>query len=98
MMRGIAQLAALVVAATTVGVGTASGSTIAFLHLRGGQRVVLRAGLVSVGRTVVCTSHGVRVAARVPHRGRSVVTIGDGLKGSATLRLTTRADESVVAR
>lgn len=66
-------------------------------ELEGGQRVVFRAGVLSVGRTVVCTSHGVRVVARVPHRGKGVVTIGDGMKGSATLRLTTRADCSVVA-
>jgi hypothetical protein len=93
----IAQLAALVVAATTAGAGAASGSTVAPPSLKGGQRVVFRAGVLSVGRTVACASHGIRVAARVPHRGKGVVTIGDGTKGSATLRLTTRADGSVVA-
>jgi len=96
-MRGVAQIAAVVVAAATVWVGAASGSTIAPPSLKGGQRVVFRPGVLGVGRTVVCTSHGVRVAARVPHRGKGVVTIGDGMKGSATLRLTTRANGSVVA-
>jgi hypothetical protein len=93
----MAQVAALVVAATSVGVGTASGSTVAPPSLKGGQRVVFRVGVLSVGRIVVCTSHGIRVAARVPHRGKGVVTIGDGMKGSATLKLTTRADGSVIA-
>jgi hypothetical protein len=96
-MRGIAQVAALVVAAATVGVGVASGSTESPPSLRGGQRVVFPAGVLSVGRRVACTTHGVRVVARVPHRGKGVVTIGDGMKGSATLRLTTRANGSVVA-
>jgi hypothetical protein len=96
-MRGIAQIAAVVIAAATVWVGAASGSTIAAPSLKGGQRVVFRPGVLGVGRTVACTSHGVRVVARVPHRGKGVVTIGDGMKGSATLRLTTRGNGSVVA-
>jgi hypothetical protein len=96
-MRGIAQVAALAIAAAIVGVGAASGSAVTPPSLKGGQRVVFRAGALSVGRAVVCTSHGVRVVARVPHRGSGAVTIGDGMKGSATLRLTTRADGSVVA-
>jgi hypothetical protein len=96
-MRGIPQVAALAVAAATTSVGAASGSTVAPLSLKGGQRVVFRAGVLGVGRGVVCTSHGIRVVARVPHRGKGVVTIGDGMKGSATLRLTTRSDGSVVA-
>jgi hypothetical protein len=93
----MAQVAALWVAVTSVGVATASGSTVAPTSLKGGQRIVFRTGVLNVGRTVVCTSHGVRVRARVPHRGHGVVTVGDGLKGSATLKLTTRADGSVIA-
>jgi hypothetical protein len=73
------------------------GSTVAPSSLKGGQHVVFRAGELSIGRSVACTSsHGVRVVARVPDRGEVVVTIGDGMKGSATLSLTTRADSSVV--
>jgi len=96
-MRRSPRVAALVVAASTLGVGSACGSTVSPPSLKGGQRVVFRPGVLSVGRTVVCTSHGIRVAARVPHRGQGVVTIGDGLKASATLKLTTRANGSVVA-
>lgn len=97
MMRGIAQIAALAVAVGPVGVGAASGSTVGPPSLKGGQRVVFRTGVLSVGRIVVCTSDGVRVVARVPHRGKGVVTIGDGMKGSATLGLTTSANRGVVA-
>jgi hypothetical protein len=96
-MRRIPQVAALALAVATVGVAAASGSIAAPLSLKGGQRVVFRSGVLTVGRTVACTSHGIRVVARVPHRGKGLVTIGDGMSGSATLRLTTRADGSVVA-
>jgi hypothetical protein len=96
-MRRIAQVAALAVAAATAGVGVASGSTAGPPTLKGGQQIVYRARALSVGRTVACMSHGVRVVARVPHRGKGVVAIGDGMKGSATLRLTTRANGSVIA-
>src|SRR3977135_141077 len=91
-MRGIAQVAALAMAAAILGVGAASGSAVTPPSFKGGQGVVFRAGALSVERAVVCTSHGVRVVARVPHRGSGAVTIGDGMKGSATLRLTTRAE------
>jgi hypothetical protein len=96
-MRRTAQIAGLVVAAATTGVGAASASTGNSPSLKGGQRVVFGAGVLSVGRTVVCTSQGVRVVARVPRRRKGLVTIGDGVKGSATLGLTTRANGSVVA-
>jgi hypothetical protein len=96
--RPLRQVTALVVMAVTVGVGSASGATVASPSLKGGQRIVFRAGVLSVGSTVACMSHAVRVVARVPRLGQAAGVIGDGLKGSATLRLTTHADGSVVAR
>lgn len=86
-----------VLSAATALVGAASGSNVAPPSLKGGQRVVFRAGVLRAGRIVACTRHGVRVVAHVPYPGQGAVTFGDGMKGSATLRLTARADGSVVA-
>ena len=72
-------------------------------RLRAAQRVVLKPGTVKVGTRMFCLSHGVRAGAIVPKRGQSVVGVavaGTAFvpSGGATIRLTTRADGSVVAR
>ncbi|MHB8469023.1 MAG: hypothetical protein ACYDCH_04605 [Gaiellaceae bacterium] len=95
-MRG-ARLAAVVFAALVFGAEVADGSAASSPHLKGGQRVVFRAGMLRAGSAVTCMSDGIRVIARVPRRRHSTATIGDGRTGSATLSLATRADGSVLA-
>ena len=62
------------------------------------QRVVYGAGTIKIGAEVVCLRRGASAGALVPKRGQSVVGIADGRFGGATIRLTTRADGSIVAR
>jgi len=77
---------------------TAAGASAATpRNLKAGQRVIFPVGTLKVGSTVACTSHAIRIVARVQRRGRSVTRIADGLRGSATIDLTTRANGSVVA-
>jgi hypothetical protein len=85
---------AMVVAAMGFGV---AGSSVPSHVLKSGQRVVFRSGSLRIGSSVSWTCGSFRIAVRVPRRGQRAFVIADGLKGSATIRLTTRADGSVVA-
>lgn len=73
-----------------------------FHRLTGGQSHVFDPGTIKIGDRIFCASHGVRAGALVPKRGQSVVgtaVTGGGYipSAGATIRLTTRADGSVVA-
>jgi hypothetical protein len=81
----------------------AASARFPFHTLKGGQRHVFTAGTIKIGTRIFCASHGVRAGALVPKRGQSVVGLAAvaGVyvpSGGATIRLTTRADGSVVAR
>ncbi|HKD94678.1 MAG TPA: hypothetical protein VKB43_08240 [Gaiellaceae bacterium] len=74
----------------------------AFHHLTGGQSHVFGSGTVDSGDRIFCASHGVRASVLVPGRGQSVVATASARNayvpsGGATLRITTRADGSVLA-
>jgi hypothetical protein len=99
VMRLSARMPALAAAATAAIISAAGVSAAASPHLTSGQRVAFRTGVLKIGSRVSCTSHSIRVVARVPVRGHGLVKIADGAKGgSATIWLTTRTDGSVIAR
>jgi hypothetical protein len=62
-----------------------------------GEIRVFKAGRIKRGVRIFCDGHGVRASSLVPKRGQSAVGTADGPDGHATLRLTTRANGSVVA-
>jgi hypothetical protein len=92
------QLFALVLVVVTAAVsaggalGVAAGS-----HLTNGQRRVFPAGSLHIGVQVRCSSTGITISARVAARGHAVSTVGDGLRGSATLTVKTLASGRVIA-
>jgi hypothetical protein len=81
-----------------IGCRAATARVAAFHLLIAGQRHVFEAGTIKIGARIVCARSGVRAGALVPKRGRAVVGFADGRSGSATIRLATRPDGSVVAR
>lgn len=92
------KLGLLTLVAAAAGVSVAGASLAAPHSLKVGERVVFKAGTLKPGIPVACVSHNKRVVVRVPSRGQSMVRISDWAGGgSTTLRLTTRANGSVVA-
>jgi hypothetical protein len=81
-----------------IGCRAASERMPSFHRLIAGQEHVFDAGSIKAGARILCLRRGVRAGALVPRRGQSAVGIAEGRSGSATIRLTTRADGSVVAR
>jgi hypothetical protein len=66
-------------------------------QLKSGTHVAFHAGTLRPGDRISCIGHGIRVATRVPPLGTGSTGIADGLHGSLTLSLTTRASGTVVA-
>jgi hypothetical protein len=66
-------------------------------QLKSGTHVAFHAGTLAPGDRISCIGHGIRVTTRVPPLGTGSKGIADGLHGSLTLTLTTRASGTVVA-
>jgi hypothetical protein len=97
-MKQRIQTLSLLALVAAVAVGAARASTVVQRTLEPGQTIVFRPGALEVGSPVACAGRGKRVVARVPHRGRSLVSTSDWSGRSRTLRLTTRRNGAVVAR
>ena len=91
-------LTVVIVSALAAAIVGAANARIPKSHrLKAGQRVVFKRGTIRIGALITCRSHGLQVGAHVLKRGQSVSGTADGVHGGATIRITTRADGSVVA-
>ena len=68
------------------------------LHtLVGGETLTFPPGVIHPHETLTCVSNGIRVKAVVPPAGQANIFHADGLHDSAEIRVTTRADGTVIA-
>lgn len=66
--------------------------------LVGGETLSFPPRVILPHETLTCVSDGIRVKAIVPPAGRTILGHADGLHDSAEIRVTTRADGTVLAR
>jgi len=65
--------------------------------LVGGEKLSFPPRVILPHETLTCVSNGLRVKAVVPPAGRMNLSHGDGKHDAAEIRVTTRADGTVVA-
>lgn len=71
--------------------------TRALRTLIGGEKLSFPPRVIRPHEKLTCVSNGIRVRAVVPPAGRMNISHGDGKHGSAEIKVTTRADGTVLA-